>query len=449
MEEKTVLKKLAPWRRAIGIILFLGILFGLIVLVSQPLINPGDARSYRNVVGFYELKEDTCDVVCIGSSRTYAFWTPLYAYDRHGIRMFNFATPGQPIEAARYVVEEALKTQPHAAFVINLDDVKVNKSERFHQILDHFRFSGTKLGMIRAFMSKTDTPYIDRLEYVFPIIRYHSRWKELTENDFWKNTDGLMGSSNYPTWLYGTEDESENVFEEGESVELNDYTRGVIRELVEYCDQRGVRLLLTMSPQTDIIPSTLALRAAMREYAESLGATVLDMQFKMDEIGIDPARDYYNAAHTNIHGSFKFTAYVSDWIKENWALPDRRGEADSAPWDEGLEKYRSLVTPALLPFEWQPENRSDLPAAGFTAEPLPDGGVSVKWAPVPDADGYEVFRKKSASGEWERIAERTDTEEYVDNKGEAGFVYLVAAYRESESGRLYGTVDYAGIAAAG
>ena len=53
--------------------------------------------------------------------------------------------------------------------------------EAFNRLtIDQMRWSAEKIGMIRASMTEEET----LASYVFPILRYHSRFDELTKEDF-------------------------------------------------------------------------------------------------------------------------------------------------------------------------------------------------------------------------------------------------------------------------
>ncbi|MBQ9644464.1 MAG: SGNH/GDSL hydrolase family protein, partial [Lachnospiraceae bacterium] len=61
-----------------------------------------------------------------------------------------------------------------------------------------------------------------------------------------------------------------------------------------------------------------------------------------DEMEIDGLTDYYdNRAHTNALGSEKVTAYLGQYLREHYDLPDRRGDAAYASWDEAYARWQS------------------------------------------------------------------------------------------------------------
>ena len=59
--------------------------------------------------------------------------------------------------------------------------------------------------------------------------------------------------------------------------------------------------------------------------------------------GIDRATDYYNSKHVNYLGAKKYTAYLTAYIKENYDLPDHRGDKTYSLWEEGYAEYLEYV----------------------------------------------------------------------------------------------------------
>ena len=62
----------------------------------------------------------------------------------------------------------------------------------------------------------------------------------------------------------------------------------------------------------------------------------------MDGVGFDYASDLTDTSHCNRWGAEKVTSYVGAYLKENYDLPDRRGDAAYASaWDAAYERYAS------------------------------------------------------------------------------------------------------------
>ena len=60
-------------------------------------------------------------------------------------------------------------------------------------------------------------------------------------------------------------------------------------------------------------------------------------------MGLDFETDYADAAHLNYKGSPKFSKYLGAWIKENYDIPDHRGEESYSDYDVMAKDCRMKI----------------------------------------------------------------------------------------------------------
>ena len=72
---------------------------------------------------------------------------------------------------------------------------------------------------------------------------------------------------------------------------------------------------------------------------EERGYDTLYLMDQTDEMGIDITTDFYNRNHTNVHGSIKYTQYLSEYLIENYGFEDKRFDEAYKSWDKGYKKY--------------------------------------------------------------------------------------------------------------
>ena len=79
-------------------------------------------------------------------------------------------------------------------------------------------------------------------------------------------------------------------------------------------------------------------------YAEEYGLDYINFLPLNDEMGIDMQTDTYDAGlHLNIYGAEKFSRRLARVLRENYGVPDRRGEkAYDADWNQKCEAYDAL-----------------------------------------------------------------------------------------------------------
>ena len=146
--------------------------------------------------GFYALKDNTVDVLTLGSSYSFCSMDPQYLYDRKNIRSFDFGSGNQSIMLSYFFLKEALRSQSPKAVIVEADlcwkriDTPYNMSEAdVRRAIDYMPLSPVKLEACRAYSEMDDAMTLS--SFLFPIIRYHERWKELNEDDYmWSEKSG-------------------------------------------------------------------------------------------------------------------------------------------------------------------------------------------------------------------------------------------------------------------
>ena len=106
--------------------------------VQEVLTGNEDTRTITRVKCFYDLKENSLDAVYVGSSFTYAFWNAPYAWNEYGIAVYPYSTEYQPIEAAKFIIEDGLKTQPDALYIVNLPRGRAESTMEYYHYLKIF-----------------------------------------------------------------------------------------------------------------------------------------------------------------------------------------------------------------------------------------------------------------------------------------------------------------------
>jgi len=431
-----------------SVVAFVVVLALLLGYVASVMTVPGDYRIYQWVEGFYQEPEDSLDAVYIGSSNCYAYWNSMTAWEEHGIAVWTYACPGMMFEAAEYIIKEGRKTQPDAVYVVNINAISNPKieSSKIHRTTDYMPMSLNKLALVNRLTKVNGYSFSESLEYYFPLIVYHDRWDELSQQDFNYELDGLKGASYYPGYLNKTKDVSksyEKIEEAGTLPENHAYT---INKLLDYCDKEKVKVLFVTVPRRETNADDVKLLNAANELIESRGYDTLNLHNAYDEIGIDLTQDYYNNPHTNIHGSLKFTNHVSEYLIEKYGFTDKRNNKAYSSWNEGWEAYTEKIDSSVLDFELENPNidiNLKRPASIKVREE--NKNAIVTWSPVDSATDYAVYRKKGDDGSWNFAKSVKDTT-YTDTNCKSGqkYKYRIVPFYEKDNETYYGFFNYNG-----
>ena len=136
---------------------------------------------------FYAQPRDSIDVLFLGTSSFRNGFSPITIWEETGITSYLRATAGQlPLVSYYYLLEALEYQQPkvvvlEGASLFSNSDVDKNESA-IRKSVDPMRLSRTKLMLIRDVVSASKNQTF--VSYIFPLLRYHDRWKELERLDF-------------------------------------------------------------------------------------------------------------------------------------------------------------------------------------------------------------------------------------------------------------------------
>lgn len=277
-------------KNVLKVTVFLGIL-GVLFFGAQKIMIPkyyypnttlaeAASRIYR---GFLDEKKDSIDVIFAGTSHMTYSVSPMELYEEYGFTSYNLASARQPLAVARYALQIALKTQDPKVFVLDVSSLftDIYDGPGFKYVTEQVPLSAEKLQLLQE-MSALSDDEDDVVSGIFPMINYHSRWKELDENDFTylKDRDHFFEKGYYlnvkeiPSYIdvdymnneaqemmadnlkiTYTWEEQQLSTEKGEDelyeANVSDYNLQVLLDIADICEENGVKLLLVKIPVVD------------------------------------------------------------------------------------------------------------------------------------------------------------------------------------------------------
>lgn len=421
-------------------------------LLIDPL--PTDVDSYKNIAKFYDEPKGTLDAIYTGSSTAYMYWAAPLAWNEYGIAVYPLSSGGLPFYADRILIEEARKTQPDALYIISLTANRMASRGDVvaaHYVIDNMPWSVNKLRLIDLFCDEMGTSMADRLEFVFPIIRYHSRWSKLNESDFRLKQiikESPKGADVYGPMLTAQTDQSSLFVTTDKREPLSELTQKHVSDLLDYCDREDLNVLFVIGNTPSGTEEAMGQLNTVADMCREHGYPVLDLKGQNEEIGIDETRDYIDPSHPNVHGMTKTTDYLARYLADNYGFEDKRGDPAYSSWDEAYADYLNVISPYALDFEYTDALRDfDLGVPVLSGLSADESAIILSWASVPDATGYQVYRKANG-GSWSPIAAvGADELSYRDASiTEAGnYTYTVASYKTVNGETYWGDYDYRGV----
>ncbi len=426
---------------------FMLIFIVLLSLVSRIMTVNSSNMEYQLMTGIYGEEENSLDAVYLGSSDTYAFWNPLVAFEGYGICVYQYNCSSQPITVAEDLIKEARKTQPDAVYIIPINTLGNDGlyDTVMHRLLDYMPLSTEKLKMTKWMVESEELSFSESLEYYFPLLRYHSRWNELVGGNFARWDNNIKNSSTYSTYLSGIEDISKNYKTSNEKAEISEFLEGKLDSLLNYLEKENIKAIFVTVPRAEESMTTVKRFNTVNEIISSRGFSVIDLMEKTSELGIDTTTDYYNNTHTNIHGSIKFTNYLSEYLIETYKFEDKRENPDYNSWKEALSNYYEKIEGYTLDFELDSDSRDySLSMPKEISAEINEENLQITWKGVSGADGYAVYRKEN--DKWSFVGKTencTFTDVFADDENSC--IYTVVPYTEKDNQTLYGNFSYTGV----
>ncbi|WP_020003993.1 hypothetical protein [Brachyspira innocens] len=318
--------------KAIKIISFILIFCVLLYSVSRALRFKYDDGIYQ-FDSFYKLENNSVDVLLLGSSHSFININSFYLYELYGISSFNLAGSIQPLWNTYFYLKEALKTQKPKLIILEvyttifdyeyIDDSRIIKNNY-----------GLKWSIDKINSIMVSSPKNRWNEFVNPFYQYHNRYSSLTFEDFlnykgkekYKYDKGCVISysvySNIrPKVIYITN-------------EINLYTKvdKYYRMIIELAKNNNIPILIVKSPYSVYNENDQKKYNVAERIAKEYNLPFINLNYNYDDYNLDFSKDFADGHHLNYLGAYKVAKYLGKYLKENYDLPDRRGDPKYYSW---------------------------------------------------------------------------------------------------------------------
>ncbi len=299
-------RKVSQWIRCAAFLLIAACLFSFLTSVLERKTYTGAWNYMAKLNEFYSLEEDSLSYVVLGSSHAYCTVNPLTLWNETGIKGFVLATQQQPLRATYHYLVEAFKTQsPEVVFVEGYMGASADSTDAvLYDAVDPLGFSLNKLQMISALV---DAP--KQADYVFNIAKYHTRWSQLS-------ADELLRALDEPVDIYKGFVPLENSYQGynfipddsliGEAY-LPEENLAALNDILELCNAHSARLVLLIAPYDPSADSVARAIKAETQWAKEKNVDVWDYSRNLNDLGLDPAEDYYDKEHLDCSGADKIS----------------------------------------------------------------------------------------------------------------------------------------------
>lgn len=282
------------------------------------------------------------EVLFFGDCDVYENFSPVRMYEDYGISSYIRGSGEQYIWQSYYLLKDALRTETPKVVVLTVHSLQFNEArkESYNRMtLDGMRWSQDKIDVINASMTDGES----FISYVFPVLRFHDRWDELTATDFEHVFSKNITSNN-------------GYYMRCDAVPFDGYppqtplidsafgsnAMGYLQKITDLCNERGIKLILVRAPieygwyeQWD---------ENVQQFADANNLTYINFNDYVSDMGLDLSTDTYDAGiHLNIYGAEKLSDFFGAYLKANYDLTDYREDPEvSSVYNSKIEFYNAM-----------------------------------------------------------------------------------------------------------
>lgn len=329
---------------------------GVLLAAYQRLVQPkymSDVVEGNLIADYYNSGKDH-DVLFIGDCECYENFSPVKLWEQYGISSYVRGSAQQLIWQSYYLLEDTLRYEKPKVVVFNVLSMKYGEpqNEAYNRMsIEGMKWSGAKINNIKASMTEEESA----LSYVFPVLRYHSRWSELTADDF-RYYFGAEPNFFSGYYLRADAKAAENV---PNPTPLTDYAFSdtcwdYLGKMMQLCAENHIQLVLVKAPS--LYPFWYdEWDQQITDYASKYHLPYLNFlnEDKLEATGIDFETDTYDGGlHLNVYGAEKLADWFGGYLTEKFDLQDRSHEPQlQAEWNDICARYHAEVDRQLQNLE--------------------------------------------------------------------------------------------------
>ncbi len=267
-------------------------------------------------------KENTIDVLVLGDSESYSAITPMQIWKDAGYTAYVCGTSAQSLNYTSVLLRRAFEKQQPKVVILETNAIyrKISSNQAV----------GTELANY------------------FSVFQYHNRWKSLGLHDFTGKAK-FTWTDDYKGYRYRTKvdpaRQKEYMKPTDKVAEIPALNIQYVREMKQFCDENGSRLVLVSTPST--VNWNFQRHNGIQKLANDIGCEYIDLNLMNDRIQIDWSKDTRDKGdHLNHFGAVKVSRFLSEYLKETGLLTDHREDPAYAKWNDSLKKYETIVEKA-------------------------------------------------------------------------------------------------------
>ena len=264
---------------------------------------------------FTKFEKDSLDTIFVGTSHQFCSISPDVLYYDYGINSFMMASSAQTVPMTYYAIMEAIEYQ-HPKTIVFEALYCANDFRELEPGMSHMFFDGMPNCKAKRLALNDLVDPKEHIYYYFDLGFYHSRWKEVTEEDFKPSEDSERNTFFSDQIQYNWEIP---VVDKSEKEPMPEEMKKYLDMIIELCKENDVELIMYVAPYNSLYDDDYTRQNLfymqrvfnwIEEYVEPQGIPFHNLFYEMDEIGLDGNTDWMDSQHCNYAGQEKITRYM-------------------------------------------------------------------------------------------------------------------------------------------
>ncbi len=296
---------------------------------------------YRNAYSYLLEEDNTIDVACMGTSESFSGFIPNVVYDKYGYTCLNTSMTFQTTMRTYTFLKDLLKHQDLKVLVLETDMLYYG----YHEVDGKTPFYEKYTSLGEPYFSMvSESRFDDIVSTHASVFNFNDRWKRLTPKSFIKSFSAEEAYNYNHGYYFVTKTDTKvkpnpNMAPTEEVATIPYESHFYLDKILKLCQDKGIEVVMFEFPQAR--DYSYAKHNALQQAAEADGVSFIDMNLMLEELEIDYATDFRDAAHVNYSGACKVSNYVADYLHAQYGdlLTDRRGDPQYQKYEQAQQDF--------------------------------------------------------------------------------------------------------------
>lgn len=323
----------------------------IILLLSLILVSGQILQPYKKLANEYKtLPSHSIDVAHFGTSHFANGTNPAALWDEYGISSYVIHSNAQTIPFTYLYIKEFISYQTPKVIVVDIYTLlQVHDGYGLIKSPGYLKENGMKTAWCKekwSLLSNHVPPDFLAMQ-IFPFVEYHSRWKELNENDLKIYKSEIEKIDVVTNFKFNAKTNNIPNFQTKDTAPLESIDEEYLIKIIHLLKEHDIELLFVQFPcvyregiaATDWLEKLNTAKDILNDHQ----IPYIDYNLISSEITFDYTRDLMDFDHMNIGGSRKVMSHLGNYIKENYTLQDHRGDKKYEIWDIAKNRYQEVL----------------------------------------------------------------------------------------------------------